>query len=168
MNLSIYSLSFITLSTLFTSAASTRPAGPGELTELNIKISNIPLTASKESETKTPVGKQPAGELEIALLANAAQWQLDEPPFKVIRLPADKTDISYTFSQIPAGRYALYAFFDANNNNTLDEDWLGMPTESFTFSGLTPSVGEDINFLDASFIVGGKGKTMTLTLIGME
>ncbi|WDE00309.1 DUF2141 domain-containing protein [Thalassomonas actiniarum] len=155
MKTSLYCI--ITLSALLSSTAFAKPFQQEELVNLSINIKNIPQRKDNES----------TAEVEIALLANAAQWQLEQAPFKVIRLPANNTELSHTFARLPAGRYALFAFFDANNNQQLDEDWLGIPEEAFAFSGMS-SLGQDLKFIEASFIVSEKGQTKTLTLIEMN
>ncbi|WP_274053404.1 DUF2141 domain-containing protein [Thalassomonas haliotis] len=148
----------ISLSALLSLSAFAKPFEQKQLSDLNINIKNIP-------RLKGDVG---TAEVEISLLANAAQWQLEQAPFKVVRLPANTTQLSHTFSQLPAGRYALFAFFDANNNQKLDEDWLGIPKEAFAFSGMTPSLDQELNFIQASFIVSEKEQSKTLPLIEMN
>lgn len=38
------------------------------------------------------------------------------------------------FSNLKAGNYAVAVFHDANNDGTLNRNWLGIPTEGFGFS----------------------------------
>ncbi|WP_281556374.1 DUF2141 domain-containing protein [Thalassomonas sp. RHCl1] len=155
MKTSLYCI--ITLSALLSSAAFAKPFQQEELVNLSISIKNIPQLKDNKN----------TAEVEISLLANAAQWQLDQPPFKVIRLPANSIELNHTFTRLPAGRYALFAFFDANNNQQLDEDWLGIPEEAFAFSGMS-SLDQELKFIEASFIVSEKEQSKTLTLIEMN
>ncbi|RYY98694.1 MAG: DUF2141 domain-containing protein [Chitinophagaceae bacterium] len=36
-----------------------------------------------------------------------------------------------TFSGLPAGNYAVFVFHDANNNNKMDKNFLGIPKEGY-------------------------------------
>lgn len=48
-------------------------------------------------------------------------------------LPLSSLNQSVTLS-LPKGKYAVSAFHDENNNNKLDKNLVGMPTEKYGFS----------------------------------
>ena len=48
--------------------------------------------------------------------------------------PAHAGAVVVTVADVPAGRYALMAFADANANGVLDKNMLGVPKEGFGFS----------------------------------
>jgi uncharacterized protein (DUF2141 family) len=55
-------------------------------------------------------------------------------PFKGVVVNSDKNEISKTL-QVPSGDYAVAIFQDENNNQELDTNFLGMPTEKIGSSG---------------------------------
>jgi len=58
------------------------------------------------------------------------------------------------FRGLPAGRYALAVFHDANGNGKLDRNLLGMPTEAFGFSNDAMGVASAPSFDKAAVEVG--------------
>jgi len=66
---------------------------------------------------------------------------------------------------LPNGMYALAVFQDINNNNKLDKNVFGYPTEPFGFSrNFRPILGKP-DFNDCSFTYSGDKTTMTIRLI---
>lgn len=49
-------------------------------------------------------------------------------------LAPEQGQVTFTFKDLPAGRYALSAFQDRNRNQRLDVSMMGMPTEPYGFS----------------------------------
>lgn len=49
-------------------------------------------------------------------------------------LPASEDGVDFRLEGLPPGEYALAVFHDANGNNKLDKNWLGIPTEKVAFS----------------------------------
>jgi uncharacterized protein (DUF2141 family) len=47
---------------------------------------------------------------------------------------ATNTPLFAKFVNLTSGNYSVTVFHDANNNGTLDRNWLGIPTEGFGFS----------------------------------
>ena len=68
------------------------------------------------------------------------------------------------FSGIPSGSYAVAVYHDKNNNNVLDKNYLGIPTESYGFSNNVRRTFSAPSFEEASFKVGAN-KTIQITLI---
>jgi uncharacterized protein (DUF2141 family) len=58
------------------------------------------------------------------------------------------------FRGLPAGRYALAVFHDANGNGRLDRNLVGMPTEPFGFSNNAMGVASAPSFDKAAVEVG--------------
>lgn len=50
------------------------------------------------------------------------------------RQPASGGTMRFSFTDVPAGRYAVLAFQDLNGNGTLDRTKLGLPLEPFALS----------------------------------
>lgn len=49
-------------------------------------------------------------------------------------LPVKGSQLTYTFTNLPAGTYAFSLIHDVNGNNTLDKTKMGIPTEGYAFS----------------------------------
>lgn len=65
---------------------------------------------------------------------------------KGIRKPAQRGEMTFVF-ELESGRYAVGVIHDANKNNTLDKNILGIPKESYGFSnGARRPVFEDAAF----------------------
>ncbi len=54
-------------------------------------------------------------------------------PVKIVKLPLDGRE-AYNLGNITPGEYALLAYFDENNNDRLDKNFIGIPKESLGFS----------------------------------
>jgi uncharacterized protein (DUF2141 family) len=66
---------------------------------------------------------------------------------------------------LPKGTYALAIFQDINNNNKLDKNVFGYPTEPFGFSrNFRPILGKP-NFEDCSVVYKGDNSTLQIKLI---
>jgi len=75
--------------------------------------------------------------------------------------------VSYTFTSLPAGDYAVLVFHDENNNGQLDTGLMKRPLEARGFSGVLPEdvgpIGGKIKFDQARFALNGN-KTVTVGL----
>lgn len=52
-------------------------------------------------------------------------------PYRCVQVPITGKKVQATFDNIPAGIYALFILHDANNNNKLDKNLLGIPKEGY-------------------------------------
>lgn len=68
--------------------------------------------------------------------------------------PAVAGDVRVTIADVPPGVYAAQAYQDANNNNILDRNWLGLPKEGMGFSNNAPMRFGPPSFGDAAFTIG--------------
>ena len=67
--------------------------------------------------------------------------------------------------QLQLGQYALAAYQDANSNGKLDKNLVGVPKESYAFSGSNLSKWKQPTFQDSAFTVREQiGKTVPLFL----
>jgi len=67
------------------------------------------------------------------------------------------------FSGIPSGSYAVAVYHDKNNNNVLDKNYLGIPTEAYGFSNNARRTFSAPSFSEASVVVN-KSKTINITV----
>lgn len=69
------------------------------------------------------------------------------------------------FAGLAEGTYAVAIAHDANNNGTLDRNFIGLPTEGFAFSrNIRPSFGPP-SFASAAIQVGPQGARLSLGMI---
>ena len=52
-------------------------------------------------------------------------------PFKCVQAPVRNKTVEAVFENIPQGDYALFVLHDANNNNKMDKNFLGIPKEGY-------------------------------------
>ncbi len=89
----------------------------------------VKLTGLPSNETAVRIG----------LYRNAEQWLRSSAVFKARLLLATQSEATITFYGLPAGRYAIAAFQDENDNARLDR-WLGLiPAEPVAFSQVPPA-----------------------------
>ena len=73
--------------------------------------------------------------------------------------------IEIPVDQLQLGQYALAAYQDANSNGKLDKNLVGVPKESYAFSGSGLSKWKQPTFHDSAFTVTEQiGKTVELYL----
>lgn len=78
--------------------------------------------------------RAPEGTVMLALYDAAADFPKPGAQLQARIAQATQDTVSLVFRGLPAGRYALVAFHDANGNGKLDRNLLGLPTEAFGFS----------------------------------
>ena len=67
------------------------------------------------------------------------------------------------FSKIPSGTYAVAVYHDKNNNNVLDKNYLGIPTEAFGFSNNARRTFSAPSFSEAAVVVNNS-KAINITV----
>ena len=78
--------------------------------------------------------------------------------------PARVGSVTIDVPNVPAGTWAVLAYHDANGNNELDRNFVGMPKEGYGFSnGATAKFGPP-SFKDAAMTVGEGNASATVTL----
>jgi len=78
--------------------------------------------------------KKIKGQVVMALYNSKETFGKRKLRYKGMLLKVKAKKVSYTFSDIPIGDYALAVFHDINSNRKLDRNFLGMPTEPYAFS----------------------------------
>ena len=80
------------------------------------------------------------------------------------RAPAAMGSVTVRIVGVPAGTYAAQAYQDENDNDKLDRNLFGMPTEGIGFSNDAPMRFGPPSFDAAAFALGGEGGRMTFAL----
>jgi uncharacterized protein (DUF2141 family) len=119
-------LNWVLLSTLFSSAYSQVTASPAAATECKGDLLMI-VTGLDSDE----------GQIKFDLDNAADTFKPKEngkPAFAKGRSPIKDKRVEYTFKDVPCGEYAVKLYHDANMNQTLDKNFIKIPTEQYGFS----------------------------------
>lgn len=74
------------------------------------------------------------GKINFALYNASSSFNDPTLVYKSLILTPTVATMSFTLDSIPAGTYAFGVFHDENDNQQIDQNWLGIPTEGFAFS----------------------------------
>jgi uncharacterized protein (DUF2141 family) len=110
------SLSFLLLSFYFFICSSSVQSNTQSIT---VNISNV---------------KAKKGNLVVALYNSPTTWLSSDKQFRVLTIPADKSEITAVFSNLPLGDYAVSMYQDENANGICDKSFFGIPVEKIGFS----------------------------------
>lgn len=86
---------------------------------------------------------------------NTADSFLKEP-VAIVVVRATQGQVTAEFTGLANGTYALSVVHDANNNQVLDSNFMGMPTEGFGFSNDAMGLMGPPNFKKAAFAFSGQ------------
>ncbi len=102
------------------------------------------------------------GAVMVALYASEDAWNRQDA-VHTARLPADAA-LQTVFKALPAGRYAIASFFDANSNGKLDKNQLGQPLEAYGFSRNASARYGRPSFNDAAITLGKDDLSISIDL----
>ena len=107
--------------------------------------------------TVTIIGiEQVDGRIMIGIVDNEEKWPVGEE-LDFSADPIVKGNIvSYAFTNIPAGTYAIAVYHDVNENRTLDKGLFGIPKEGYAFSNNKFGLFGPPKFKDVSFVLDKK------------
>ena len=74
------------------------------------------------------------GTVRIGLYNRKSTFAVYDKVFKGGELNADKNGVTYTFTAIPSGTYALAVWHDEDNDGKIDKNFFGAPAEKYGFS----------------------------------
>ncbi len=98
-------------------------------------FSETVLFAQKYSLKITVNGiKQISGKIELSLYNNPETFPKDNEEYKSVSIPVKSNSVSCTINNLPAGKYALAYYHDANSDNRCNRNFIGIPKEGFGFS----------------------------------
>ena len=80
------------------------------------------------------------------------------------KVRASTAPITVVFDNLPPGTYAVGAYHDENNNDHLDTNFLGLPTEGYALSNGVRAVTSKPTFQQAAFTVGNAGAAVSLQI----
>lgn len=76
----------------------------------------------------------------------------------------DGSKTSVSFTDIPAGTYAISIFFDENGNKELDTNGFGMPKERYGFSNNVRHAMKAASFEESAFRLKDNKQVITIQL----
>ena len=74
------------------------------------------------------------GKVNVALYNNSSSFNDPNQSYRSLFLNCTGNTMSIFLDSLPAGDYAFAIFHDENNNQQIDQNFLGIPTEGFAFS----------------------------------
>ncbi|MEO1262441.1 MAG: DUF2141 domain-containing protein [Bacteroidota bacterium] len=77
---------------------------------------------------------------------------------------SEKGEMEAALENVALGEYAIAVFHDVNENNKLETNFLGIPTEPYCFSGEGHSKWRPPYYKDAKFAVAERGINLRLRL----
>jgi uncharacterized protein (DUF2141 family) len=78
------------------------------------------------------------------------------------KVRASTGPVTVVFDNLPPGTYAVGAYHDENNNDHMDTDFVGLPTEGYALSNGVRAVMAKPTFQQAAFTVGAEDKPVAL------
>ena len=119
----------------------------GALTKQPSDVKTAPLVLKIEGI------KVPSGYVRLAVYGSAQGWP-DKPDLAVrkVEVPVkQKGTLVIQLGKLPAGKYAISAYHDANANNKLDVNWVGIPKEPYGMSNNARGTMGPPKFSEAQF-----------------
>jgi uncharacterized protein (DUF2141 family) len=77
------------------------------------------------------------GTLRVALCSSKVAFD-SQKGCKLLSAPADAHVVTVTYTDLPAGVYAVKVFHDINSDSELNTSWIGWPKEPYGFSNDAP------------------------------
>ena len=103
------------------------------------------------------------GFVQFVLFDSANTFGDFRDPVKIVKLPLDGRE-RYRIIRVPPGEYALLVYFDENNNDRLDRNFIGVPNEPLGFANGYQPKGPP-NYQRAAFILSeGESRAIDVTL----
>lgn len=115
-----------------------------DLATLTVRVSNIPNDKGK-----------------VCLAVFTSKEDFLSKNYRFLELPAQTGDLEFVLDSLPLQAYALMAYHDENDNNTVDSYFFGLPKENYGFSKNARSAFGPPSFEDAKFMLDKSQKLVT-------
>lgn len=102
------------------------------------------------------------GRLLVALFDSAETFR--RKPVRAVAVPAAAGTVNIDIKDLAPGDYAFVLYHDANANDTLDMNAVGIPVEDFVFSNNAMGQGSAPGFDAARFALPATGLATTVNL----
>jgi uncharacterized protein (DUF2141 family) len=108
--------------------------------------------------------KSNEGGIYVGLYATPSKF-LNGTQVDVMRkVRASTAPITVVFDNLRPGTYAVGAYHDENNNDHLDTNFVGLPTEGYALSNGVRAVISKPTFQQAAFTIDDSGAVVTLQI----
>jgi uncharacterized protein (DUF2141 family) len=105
------------------------------------------------------------GQLALLIFNGSTGFPSDHTKaMKQAMVPITGNTVVYTFTDLPAGTYAVTVMHDENNNNTLDTNMFGIPEEGIGVSNDALSMFGPPAFKECAFTHNGSSTSIEITL----
>lgn len=109
--------------------------------------------------------KAPLGVMRIALYDSEANFLDFKEVFASKVVPATIGTTTVVIDSLPAGTYAIALYQDQNDNDVMDKNWLGIPTEPLGFSNAQLRTFGPPSFKACAFtIAAGENTNLSIPL----
>jgi uncharacterized protein (DUF2141 family) len=108
--------------------------------------------------------KSDKGKIMIALYDSQKTYMKEEKAIDKQVATIKNKQASVTFKNLKYGKYAFVLFHDANNDNKLNTNLVGIPTEDYAFSNNASGMFGPPSFNKSSFSVNSEKVTFTLKI----
>lgn len=102
------------------------------------------------------------GQLMVALYNSADTFR--GKPYRALTAPASAGTVKLEVKDLPPGDYAFALYHDANGNNKLDMNAVGMPVEDYAFSNNAMGKRGAPSYADARFPLPAAGAAVSVNL----
>jgi uncharacterized protein (DUF2141 family) len=104
------------------------------------------------------------GMMKITLNNSHEDYKSHDRDYRREQGPVKNNLANVTFGHIPFGEYAIKVYHDANNDNELNTNFLGMPTEEYGFSNNARGSFGPASWDDAKFLFNSAKDTLHITI----
>lgn len=104
------------------------------------------------------------GVVRIALFNKEEGFRDENFAFRKELFPVKSKQATWEFRDVPPGKYAVAVYHDAENNGKLDTNFFGIPTDAYGFSNNAMGMFGPPDFEDASFVVAGGVRKISIKL----
>jgi uncharacterized protein (DUF2141 family) len=111
--------------------------------------------------------KAPIGNMQVAVYKNDSNF-FKSHPFRACEVPLDTGNVHggvfYTTFHLPSGDYAVAFHHDVNGDRRMNKNFIGFPTEPFTFSRPFVFLLGPPKFKDIAYHVSRSRDTLTVKM----
>jgi uncharacterized protein (DUF2141 family) len=108
--------------------------------------------------------KSNVGEVKVALCNSSNNYEDHKSPFIGQDILIDNKKAIIEFDELPFGEYAVKAFHDEDNNDDLNTNLLGIPSEDYGFSNDARGMFGPPSWDDAKFKFGVEKQTIEIVI----
>ncbi|MFN8396913.1 MAG: DUF2141 domain-containing protein [Bacteroidia bacterium] len=104
------------------------------------------------------------GVVRIALFNKEEGFRDENFALRKELFPVKGNQATWEFRDVVPGKYAVAVYHDADNNGKLDTNFFGIPTDAYGFSNNAMGLFGPPDFEDASFVVAGGVRKISIKL----